>query len=175
MYAIVDIETTGGSALRDKITEIAIYIHNGEKVVDEYSSLINPERMIPPHIVSLTGITNEMVADAPKFYEVAKRIVEYTQDRVFIAHNVSFDYSFIKSEFKRLGYAYRRDHLCTVKLSRKLIPGMRSYSLGKLCDELGINLQNRHRAAGDALATVKLFELLLAMDDADKSSSSLSR
>lgn len=165
MYAIVDIETTGGSPKYERITEIAIFIHDGIKVVDEFISLINPERYIPAHISSLTGITNEMVADAPKFFEIAKRIVEVTENTVFVAHNVAFDYGFIKNEFKLLGYTFKRECLCTVKLSRKLIPGFRSYSLGVLCDELGIKIKNRHRASGDALATVRLFELLLGLKE----------
>ncbi|MFW5699609.1 MAG: exonuclease domain-containing protein [Bacteroidota bacterium] len=161
MYAIIDIETTGGSPVHEKITEIAIFIHDGIQVVDEFVTLINPEKYIPGHITGLTGITNEMVADAPKFYEVAKHIVELTEGKLFVAHNSSFDYNFIRNEFKTLGYNFFRKQLCTVKLSRKLIPARKSYSLGKLCAELNININGRHRAAGDAMATVKLFELLL--------------
>ena len=160
MFAILDIETTGGSPKTEKITEIAIFFHDGEKVVDEWSTLLNPEKNIPYFITGLTGITNEMVADAPKFYEVAKELVELTEDHTIIGHNVNFDYSFIKSEFKRLGFDYDRKTLCTVKLSRKIFPGHKSYSLGKICKDLGITITDRHRAAGDALATVKLFEML---------------
>jgi DNA polymerase III subunit epsilon len=160
MYAIIDIETTGGSPKHEKITEIAIFIHDGMKVTQEFCSLINPEKYIPPYITSLTGISNEMVEDAPKFFEVAKKIVELTQDCVFVAHNASFDYNFVKSEFRQLGYDYERKTLCTVRLSRKLLPGYKSYSLGNLCNSLNIQINGRHRAAGDALATVKLFELL---------------
>ena len=163
-YAIIDIETTGGSPQRDKITEIAIFIHNGSKIIDELVTLINPERFIPHFITTLTGITNEMVADAPTFYEVAKEIVKITEGKIFVAHNASFDYHFIRNEFKNLGYRYKRDVLCTVKLSRKLLPGMPSYSLGKLCDELQIKIDNRHRAAGDAIATSKIFDILLSLD-----------
>ncbi|HEX2936693.1 MAG TPA: exonuclease domain-containing protein [Bacteroidales bacterium] len=165
MYAIVDIETTGGSHKNEKITEIAIFVHDGTKVVNEFSTLINPEKNIPYFITGLTGITNEMVADAPKFYEVAKRIVKLTEDCVFVGHNVNFDYHFVREEFQRLGYEYKRDVLCTVKMSRKLIPGKRSYSLGNLCNDLGIGITDRHRAAGDALATVKLFELLQTVNN----------
>ena len=99
MYAIVDIETTGGSANFDKITEVAIYKFDGEKIVDEFVSLINPERPIPFSISQLTGITNEMVVDQPKFYEIAKKIVEITEDCQFVAHNAHFDYNFIRREF----------------------------------------------------------------------------
>lgn len=161
MYAVVDIETSGGRAQVDKITEIAIYIHDGEKIVDEFSTLINPEVYIPPFITRLTGINNEMVASAPKFYEVAKKIVLMTEGHLFVAHNAPFDYRFIQEEFKRLGYNYQRQTMCTVRMSRKIIPGMGSYSLGNLCQNLGITINNRHRAAGDALATTKLLELLL--------------
>lgn len=161
MYAIIDIETTGQSATKGKITEIAIYIHNGFEIIDSFSSLINPECFIPDFITSLTGIDNEMVRNAPKFYEIARRIVEITQDKVFVAHNVSFDYRFIQEEFKRLGYDYQRKTMCTVRMGRKFLPGHKSYSLGKICDELGISINGRHRAAGDALATTKLFEIIL--------------
>jgi DNA polymerase-3 subunit epsilon len=160
MFAILDIETTGGSPKTEKITEIAIYFHDGEKVVEEWSTLVNPEKPIPYFITGLTGITNEMVADAPRFYEIAKELVEKTENHTIVGHNVNFDYSFIKSEFKRLGFDFDRKTLCTVKLSRKVFPGYRSYSLGKLCQELGIEIRDRHRASGDALATVRLFEMI---------------
>jgi DNA polymerase-3 subunit epsilon len=165
MFSIIDIETTGGNAKNDKITEIAVYVHDGEKIIDEYQSLINPERPIPYFISQLTGIDDNMVANAPKFYEVAKKIVEITQDTVFIAHNVGFDYNFIREEFKTLGFEFKMKKLCTVQLSRKLLPGMDSYSLGKLCKQLDIQIEGRHRAAGDALATVKLFDILLSKDN----------
>jgi DNA polymerase-3 subunit epsilon len=161
MYAVVDIETTGGSPKSEKITEIAIYISDGKEIVDEFITLVNPEKPIPYFITSLTGITNEMVADAPKFYEIAKKLVEITEDKIIVAHNVSFDYRFIRSEFKSLGYDFTRNNLCTLQLSRRLFPGHRSYSLGNICSDLGIHIENRHRAAGDALATIKLLDMLL--------------
>jgi DNA polymerase-3 subunit epsilon len=161
MFSIIDIETTGISPYKEKITEIAIYVHDGKKIVNEFTTLINPEKYISSYITELTGITNEMVAKAPKFYEIAKKVVELTENTTFVAHNVSFDYNFIRTEFQSLGYNYNRDKLCTVRLSRKLIPGKKSYSLGKLCNDLKINVKDRHRASGDALATVKLFELLM--------------
>jgi DNA polymerase-3 subunit epsilon len=164
MYAIVDIETTGGSARLEKITEIAVYLHDGDKITGEFVSLVNPERNIPYFITNLTGITNEMVEEAPCFFEIAKTIVELTEGRTFVAHNARFDYSFIRQEFKSLGFNYKRNILDTVALSRKLFPGHRSYSLGNICRDLKININGRHRAAGDALATVKLFELLLRRD-----------
>jgi len=164
VYAIVDIETTGGSSRLEKVTEVAIYLHDGEKITGEFISLVNPERNIPYFITNLTGITNEMVENSPKFYEIAKSIIEHTEGRTFVAHNARFDYSFIREEFKSLGYNFTRKILDTVALSRKFFPGFRSYGLGNICRELGITITDRHRAAGDALATVRLFEMCLEKD-----------
>ena len=164
MYAILDIETTGGQFNEEGITEIAIYKYDGHEVVDQFISLVNPEKEIQPFVVKLTGINNAMLRSAPKFYEVAKRIIEITQDCIVVAHNSSFDYRVLRTEFTRLGYDFIRPTLCTVELSKKLIPGMESYSLGKLVRALGIPVTDRHRASGDALATVKLFKLLLSKD-----------
>ncbi|WP_114781318.1 exonuclease domain-containing protein [Botryobacter ruber] len=164
MYAIVDIETTGSQPAQDRITEIAIFIHDGQQIVDQYSTLINPQRPIPYFITQLTGISDEMVQDAPKFYEVAKEIVQFTEGKIFVAHNVRFDYSFLKKEFADLGFTYQRKTLCTVRLSRSLIPGLPSYSLGKLCKSINIDLQQRHRAIGDAEATAKLFDKLIKIN-----------
>ncbi len=161
MYAIVDIETTGGSSKTGKITEIAILISDGEKIIDSFVSLVNPECNIPFYITQLTGITNHMVANAPRFYEIAKKVVEITSNRIFVAHNVSFDYNFIRKEFNDLGYDFKMKKLCTVQLSRKFFPGHESYSLGKICNKLNININHRHRAEGDALATAELFKLIL--------------
>lgn len=165
VYAIIDIETTGLSPSAEKITEIAIIIHDGKKVIEEFSSLINPERKIPYRITQITGINSKMVDDAPKFYEIAKQIVELTDNKVIIGHNVRFDYGFIRNEFKSLGYDFKRQTLDTIKLARKLIPGKPSYGLGKLCKSLGIENPDRHRALGDATATKTLFELLLSIDN----------
>ena len=164
MYAILDIETTGGKYNEEGITEIAIYKFDGHQIVDTFISLVNPEQPIQPFVVNLTGINNEMLRNAPKFYEIAKRIVEITEDCILVAHNAKFDYRILRTEFKRLGFTYERKSLCTVELSKKLIPGLPSYSLGKLVKSLGIPLSERHRASGDAQATVKLFKLLLAKD-----------
>lgn len=164
MYCILDIETTGGQFNEEGITEIAIYKYDGHEVVDQFISLVNPEKEIQPFVVKLTGINNAMLRSAPKFYEVAKRIIEITQDCIVVAHNSSFDYRILRTEFTRLGYDFIRPTLCTVELSKKLIPGMESYSLGKLVRALGIPVTDRHRASGDALATVKLFKLLLTKD-----------
>lgn len=165
IYAIIDIETTGGKANRDKITEVAIALHDGEKVIEEYETLINPERGIPRNITEITGITNEMVIDSPKFYEVAKKIVEMTKGAIFVAHNVRFDYNFIREEFRRLGYAYTRRQLCTVRLSRQAFPGLRSYSLQNLIYHFNINVAQRHRAMADVKATVEVFENILAKEE----------
>lgn len=161
-YAIVDIETTGGRAIRDKITEIAIVVHNGREVLETFETLLNPEMPIPYGITELTGITNDMVRSAPRFYEVAKKIVELTEGAIFVAHNVRFDYSFVQEEFRRLGYTYTRRQLCTVRLSRKVFPGYSSYSLGNLIVAMGLNAGDRHRAMGDTIATVDLFERILS-------------
>ncbi len=164
MYAVLDIETTGGQYNEEGITEIAIYRYDGHKITDRFISLINPEREIQPFVVNLTGINNAMLRSAPKFYEVAKRIVEITEDCVLVAHNAQFDYRILRTEFQRLGFDYKRKTICTVELSQKLIPDAGSYSLGKLVRSLGIPVSDRHRANGDAQATVKLFKLLLAKD-----------
>ena len=168
MYAIVDIETTGGKFNEEGITEIAIYKYDGHTIVDQFISLVNPEKEIQEFVVKLTGINNNMLRNAPKFHEVAKRIIEITDGCVIIAHNASFDYRILRTEYSRLGYDYVRDSLCTVQLSKKLIPDQDSYSLGKLCRSLGIPVTDRHRASGDAMATVKLFKLLLDKDNDKK-------
>ena len=164
MYAVVDLETTGGFALRNRITEVAIYRFDGCQVLDEFHSLVNPERPIPPFITQLTGITNDMVSCAPTFKDIAAVIDEFTMDHVLVAHNAGFDYSFLRREFKSLGTNYIRKKLCTVRLSRKIIPGLHSYSLGTLCATLGISIKDRHRAFGDAKATVKLLQHLISQD-----------
>lgn len=164
MYAILDIETTGGQYNEEGITEIAIYKFDGHTIVDQFASLINPERPIQPFVVNLTGINNDMLRQAPKFYEVAKRIIEITTDCVIVAHNALFDNRILATEFDRLGYQFERESVCTVELAKKLLPDMPSYSLGKLVRYLGIPLTDRHRAQGDAKATVDLFKILLSKD-----------
>lgn len=164
MYAILDIETTGGKFNEEGITEIAIYKFDGYEVVDQFISLVNPEKPIQEFVVKLTGINNKMLRNAPKFYEVAKRIVEITKDCILVAHNSAFDYRILRTEFERLGFDFERNTLCTVELSQQLIENLPSYSLGKLTKTLGIPIVDRHRANGDALATVQLFKLLLEKD-----------
>ncbi len=161
MYAIVDIETTGGYAANNDITEVAIVLHDGEKVLNRFESLVKPVVAIPYYIESLTGITAEMVADAPPFGEVAPVIHDLLKDTVFIAHNVNFDYSFLKHHLSQAGYELENQKLCTVRLTRKVFPGLPSYSLGNLCRHFSIGIENRHRAGGDVDATVRLFEHLL--------------
>ncbi|EFS97709.1 exonuclease, DNA polymerase III, epsilon subunit family [Capnocytophaga ochracea F0287] len=164
MYAILDIETTGGKYNEEGITDIAIYQFNGHEITDQFISLINPERPIQEFVTKLTGINNKMLRNAPKFYEVAKRIVEITTDCIIVGHNAAFDYRILQTEFRRLGYDFVRTTLCTVELSERLIPNKESYSLGKLVRSLGIPVSDRHRASGDALATLKLFKYLLEKD-----------
>jgi DNA polymerase-3 subunit epsilon len=159
-FSIIDIETTGSLRKGQKIIEIAILNIDGDVLVDEFSTLINPEIRIPFFITNLTGITNEAVENAPKFYEVAKKIVEMTQDRIFVAHNVFFDFNFIKHEFAELGFSFVRDKLCTVRLARKYLPGHSSYSLGEISKDLQITNHGRHRALGDAMATFELFKII---------------
>lgn len=163
-FVIVDVETTGGSPKNSKITELAMYKYDGEKIIDEFISLVNPEQEIPEFIVRLTGITDAMVENAPKFYEIAKKVLEFTEDCIFVAHNVAFDYGMFRHEFKSLGFDFRLPHLCTVRASRYVIPGHASYSLGKLSRALEIEIVGRHRAGGDALATTKLFDLIYHKD-----------
>jgi DNA polymerase III subunit epsilon len=164
MYAIVDIETTGGYAANHRITEIAIYHHDGMQVTESYHTLINPGRSIPYYITGLTGITTEMVFSAPSFDAIAKEVHSKLEGKVFVAHNAHFDYSFLKKEFESVGINWQAKKLCTVRLSRKIIPGLRSYSLGSLAESLGIGITNRHRAGGDAAATVRIFDQLLQRD-----------
>ena len=165
MYSVVDIETTGNGYKGQKITEISVFLFDGEKIIDEFTSLVNPEQAIPYFITNLTGITEAMVRTAPKFYEIAKKVAEITKDAIFVAHNVNFDYNIIRDEFKSLGFDFKRKKLCTVRLSRKIIPGLSSYSLGNICKAEGIEIAARHRAKGDAEATVELFSRLLKRDD----------
>lgn len=164
MYAIVDIETTGSYAAANGITEISIHVFDGNNVVEKFETLVNPQQHIPRYIQAMTGISNEMVQDAPLFEEVAEKIFTLLHDKVFVAHNVNFDYSFIKAHLREAGFEYNAKKLCTVRLSRKLFPGFPSYSLGNLCHSLGIVITDRHRAGGDTAATVHVFRLLLQRD-----------
>ncbi len=164
MFAIVDIETTGGRPQDGGITEIAVIIHDGAQVVETYETLINPRQNIPSYITGLTGIDNEMVKQAPLFEEIAPELNRLLSNRIFVAHNVNFDHSFLKQNFEELGFPFSPKKLCTVKWARKVIPGLKSYSLGRLCSDLNIEIENRHRAMGDAMATAKLLKMLFEQD-----------
>lgn len=164
-YAIVDIETTGGYASGSCITEIAIRIFDGKEVIDRFDSLIRPQYRIPSYITALTGIDYDMVCDSPAFEAVAGEVFALLNGRVFVAHNVNFDYSFLKYQLEEVGYKYSAPKLCTVRMSRKICPGLRSYSLGNLCNALAIPIEDRHRAGGDADATLILFSKLLTWDE----------
>jgi len=164
LYAITDIETTGGYASSNGITEIAVYIYDGQEIVDQFETLVNPHQSIPRFVQSLTGITDDMVELAPSFEEIAPRLMELLQGKVFVAHNVNFDYSFINHQLQELGHQLDCKKLCTVRYTRKIFPKLASYSLGNLCRHFEIPVYNRHRAGGDAKATVELFKLLRKSD-----------
>lgn len=164
MYAIVDIETTGSFTPQNSIIEVAVVLHDGQKVTQTYQTLVNPQRFVPGYITGLTGIHAGMLEDAPLFEDIAGELFRLLEGKVFVAHNVNFDISFVKDAFARAGMVYNPPLLCTVRLSRKLFPGYRSYSLGTLCDQRNIVINDRHRALGDALATAELFGQLLAAD-----------
>lgn len=166
MYAVVDIEATGGNHVKGRIIEIAIILFDGEKIVSQYSTLVNPEVKIDWYVTKLTKITNKMVADAPLFKDVAEEILRLTKGNIFVAHDVDFDYKFLKEELRKVGLEFNEPQVCTLKLSQKHLPEEESYSLGKLCDAVGIPIPKevRHRAEGDAVATAKLLGLLLAKD-----------
>lgn len=166
MFAVVDVETTGGHPSGHAITEIAIVISDGISIIDQYSSLVNPQQNIPLNIESLTGISNAMVADSPKFSELAKEIKDFLGDHIFVAHNVNFDLGFIQHAFKREGFDYNPKRLCSVRYARRVAKGLRSYSLKNLCQHFSITNAAAHRAWGDAIATAKIMGLLL---EADKS------
>ena len=163
-YAIVDIETTGGHAASNGITEIAVFITDGENILKNYSTLLNPVYTIPRYVEALTGITNEMVEFEKPFSSIADELYKLLADKVFVAHNVNFDYSFIKHHLSKSGYDLNCKKLCTIRLGRQILPGLAGYGLGKLCKHLSIEIESRHRASGDARATVTLFHHLLACD-----------
>jgi len=163
-FAIVDIETTGGFAAKNGITEIAVFISDGREIIDSYHTLINPYYTIPRFVESLTGITNEMVSTERDFKMISGELFEILNDKVFVAHNVNFDYSFLKYHFAQAGYDLNCKKLCTIRLGRQIIPGLKGYGLDKICRHLKIDIEDRHRAKGDAEATAKLFHYLLKID-----------
>jgi len=160
VYVVVDIETTGGRAANHRITEIgAVKVQNGE-VIAEWQSLINPQRPVPAMITRLTGISSDMVADAPLFAEIADEFEAFMGGAIFVAHNVGFDYGFLSAEYARLGRYFRYPKLCTVAAMRKYYPGYKSYSLKNMCDVFSINLDSHHRALCDARAAAELLKLV---------------
>jgi len=166
-FAIVDIETTGDRPVNFKVMEIAVIIHDGINELESYSTFVDPQEKVNPFVSRLTGITDNHLVGAPKFFEIAKKIIELTKDTIFVAHNVSFDYGVLRTEYKRLGYDFRMDHLCTVQTARILFPGYKSYGLKNITKELGITLTNHHRAIDDTKATALLFKLLFERDKND--------
>lgn len=164
MYAIVDIETTGGYAAANGIIEISVQVSDGSQIVETYETLVNPGQVIPRYIQALTGISNEMVQDAPRFEAVAEKVFTILQGNIFVAHNVNFDHSFVKNHLEAYGYSLQVKKLCTVRLARQIFPGFPSYSLGNICHALEIPMSDRHRAGGDAKATVELFHRMLQAD-----------
>lgn len=167
MYAVVDIETTGGNAKTGKIIEIAVAIFDGNRIIDSFESLINPYRTIPPFITQLTGINEKMILNAPGFHQIAKKFIQITAGCTFVAHNVSFDYSYIKEEYNSLGYDFNMPKICTLKESRKIFPKLKSHGLGNICKEFNITNNNRHRAMGDVLATVELLKIIMHTKNLD--------
>lgn len=164
LYTIIDIEGNGAPFRKESIIEIAIYKYNGHEIVDQFISLVNPESEITPFVQKLTNISSKMVKTAPKFHEIAKRVVEITEGTTLVGHNIEFDYRMLRQEFKRLAYDFKINTLDTILLAKKLIPEAESYSLGKLVKSLGIPLLDAHRASGDAKATLELFKLLIVKD-----------
>ncbi len=164
LYAIVDIETTGGYAAAGGITEVAVIVTDGKQIINRFETLLNPVYTFPRYVESLTGITNTMVQDARDFKMIAEELYELLCDKIFVAHNVNFDYSYLKFHFKEAGYELDCQKLCTIRLGRQILPGFKSYGLGNFCREIGIPISQRHRAGGDAEATVKLFHHLLQND-----------
>lgn len=160
IYSIIDIETTGGKFNFEKITEIAIFKIDTKGNVTKFHQLINPKKKIQPFVEKLTGINNKMLIDKPIFREVANEINRFTKDSIFVAHNVNFDYRVLKKEFNNIGIEFKRNLICTIEISKFIFPNEKSYSLGKLVSSLGIDIKNRHRADGDAEATLQLFKLL---------------
>jgi DNA polymerase-3 subunit epsilon len=164
MFCIIDIESSGGPFGKEAMIEIAAFCYDGEEIVDQLISLVHPHRSVQPYVSKMTGITDKMLLRAPRFHEIAKRLIEITEDSVIVGHNVDFDYRMLRQEFARLGYVFERKTLDTIKLSQELIPNLKSYGLDKMCDELGLSRTNKHRAESDARATLELFEILREKD-----------
>ena len=163
-FAILDVETTGGKFNQEKITDISILIYDGNKIINRFETLINPDKEIQPFVQRLTGINNELVRNSPRFKDVSKKIFEITKNKIIVAHNVDFDYRIIKNEFQNINIKYLRDSLCTVDLSKLIFPNLKSYKLTNLLSNFGIVNQNPHRANSDALGALELFKILVDKD-----------
>ena len=159
--AFVDIETTGGSVNYDRIIEIGIVRVEDGQITQAYKTLINPSRYLPPEITNLTGIKPEELEDAPSFWDVHQDILEAIGDCIFVAHNVRFDFGFLKSEFKRLNKSFSPKHFCTVKLSRSLFPQFRHHNLDSLIERFSLKCANRHRAYDDAFLLWEFYQIVL--------------
>jgi DNA polymerase-3 subunit epsilon len=164
MYCVIDIESSGGPFGKESMIEIAAFRYDGEEIVDQIISLVHPHRRVQPYVAKMTGITDKMLIRAPRFHEIAKRLIEITEDTVIIGHNVEFDYRMLRQEFERLGYQFERSTLDTIALAEEFIPGLKSYGLDSLCQELGLNRPAKHRAEHDARATLELFQILREKD-----------
>ncbi len=164
MYCIVDIESSGGAFGKEAMIEIAAFRYDGDEIVDQLISLVHPHREVQPFVSKMTGITPKMLLRAPRFHEIAKRLLEITEDAVIVGHNVEFDYRILRQEYGRLGYQFERKTLDTIKLAEELMPGLKSYGLDAMCEELGLSRPHKHRAESDARATVELFEILREKD-----------
>lgn len=165
--AFVDLETTGGNPARDRITEIGVVRMVDDEVLDEWSSLVNPQRPIPAEIQALTGITSDMVRDAPSFEALADQVEARLAGWTFVAHNARFDYGFLKSEFRRLDRRFLADVLCTVRLSRRLDPGHARHGLDAVAERHGLGTLDRHRALGDARLIAQFYSRMRQTRPAD--------
>lgn len=164
MYSIIDIECNGGKFGKERIIDIAIYRFDGYKIIDSFASLINPEDSITSFVQKLTNISEKMVKTAPKFHEIAKKIIQITENSTLVGHDVNFDYRILKQSFLDLGYNFEINLLDTLPLSKILIPEMENYNLKELSKNLNIPLLQHHRASDDALATLELLKILLKKD-----------
>lgn len=175
MFSVIDIETTGSHAQYHGITEVAVINFDGEKITEKFASLVRAETVIPNFITHLTGITNEMIVDAPEWEEVMERIDAITSGRILIAHNAHFDYSFLQNAFLQSGKTFQRKTLCTLRLSRQIFPGLPSYSLDKICRHLEISVKPEHRAFSDAMAALELFRYLQQHDTQNRIEAALKK
>mgnify|MGYP000915048892 FL=1 len=164
MYTIIDIESNGAGYGEEKIIDIAILRYDGHRIIDQFMSLVNPQSTITPYVQKLTSIRPKMVKTAPKFHEIAKRIIEITEGSTLVGHNIDFDYRMLRQSFRKLGYDFKINTLDTIPLAKKLLPNQESYSLGKLAKAIGIGITDQHRASGDARATLELFKILIDKD-----------